>query len=85
MDERKDFRDEDDLSIASDDIFIEVPTPKSEEATLSWRNDPSYKYVFAVQIGFFLKLCILFSCVNNSLPSKSHLITSHRKIKLSSK
>ncbi|MGK3759760.1 MAG: hypothetical protein ACI8RD_012077 [Bacillariaceae sp.] len=44
MNERKDFRDEDELSsIASDDIFIEVPTPKSEEATLSWRNDPSYK------------------------------------------
>ena len=53
MDERKDSRDEDELSIASDDIFIEVPTPKSEEATLSWRNDPSYKYVFAVQLDFF--------------------------------
>ena len=64
MDERKDSRDEDELSIASDDIFIEVPTPKSEEATLSWRNDPSYKYVFAVQLDFFLKLCILFTCVS---------------------
>ena len=57
MDERKDSRDEDELSIASDDIFIEVPTPKSEEATLSWRNDPSYKYVtFCCAIGLFLKV-----------------------------
>jgi hypothetical protein len=52
MNERKDSRDEDELSIASDDIFIEVPTPKSEEANLSWRNDPSYKYVLMC-IGFY--------------------------------
>ena len=73
MDERKDSRDEDELSIASDDIFIEVPTPKSEEATLSWRNDPSYKYVFAVQIGFFYKSCVY--CLLASIVS--HQITSH--------
>jgi hypothetical protein len=52
MNERKEIRDEDELSTASDDISIEVPTPKSEEATLSWRNDPSYKYVLLC-IGHF--------------------------------
>ena len=78
MDERKDSRDEDELSIASDDIFIEVPTPKSEEATLSWRNDPSYKYVFAVQLDFFLKLCILFTCVHSLL--SNHISSHHIEI-----
>ena len=45
MNEREDLRDGDELSVASDNISIEVPTPRVEEATLSWRNDPSYKYV----------------------------------------
>ena len=38
--------DDDELSIASDDISIAISLPKlEEEATLSWRNDPYYKYV----------------------------------------
>lgn len=34
---------DEELSVASDDISIDIPIPQSEEATLSWRNDPSYK------------------------------------------
>ena len=76
MNDRKAFRDEDELSIASDDIFIEVPTPKSEEATLSWRNDPYYKYVLLC-IGFFQSCvyCLLASIVSHQITS--HHITSY--------
>ena len=41
MNEGEDFRENEELSVASDDISIEIPTQQAEEATLSWRNDPS--------------------------------------------
>mmetsp|Transcript_3662 Transcript_3662/g.6470 ORF Transcript_3662/g.6470 Transcript_3662/m.6470 type:complete len:221 (-) Transcript_3662:360-1022(-) len=40
--------DDEELSVASDDISIDVqarvPDPEAEDATLSWRNDPSYNF-----------------------------------------
>eukprot|EP00536_Pseudo-nitzschia_multiseries_P011878 jgi/Psemu1/326626/estExt_fgenesh1_pg.C_4300005 len=35
---------DDELSVASDDISFDIPIPQAEEATLSWRNDPSYNF-----------------------------------------
>ena len=45
--------DDDELSIASDDISVAISLPKlEEEATLSWRNDPYYKYVeYCINVG----------------------------------
>jgi len=44
MKEREAFQDSEELSVASDEISIDVRTPQSEDVTLSWRNDPAYNF-----------------------------------------
>lgn len=44
MDKREVVQDDEVMSIASDNIFFNIPKPQAEEATLSWRNDPLHNF-----------------------------------------
>ena len=39
MDKREVVQEIEEMSVASDSNFFDVPSPQAEEATLSWRND----------------------------------------------
>jgi hypothetical protein len=43
MDKQEMLNNVEELSIASDTTFFDIPNPQAEEATLSWRNDPLSK------------------------------------------
>ena len=64
MDERNVLPDSDKISVASDNTFFDIPGPQAEEATLSWRNDPLYKWVELVFHTIYIVLydqhCVLF-------------------------
>ena len=39
MDKREAAQEIEEISVASESIFFDIPSPQAEETTLSWRND----------------------------------------------